>query len=242
MKKVELKPSLVNVCMQVESRKIPIRKILLKWGKEHYRHFAWRENRTPYSVLVSEIILKRTTASAAKRMYNQFMVTYPNLEALAKADKEELKKLLKTIGYHKRRTKILIEVANYILNRFNGQIPRSKKGLLEIPFVGPYTANAVLSLGYGIPSAMVDSNVERIIQRLFFRHLSEKKPLRIVQIIADMLAPEENNQNYNFALLDFGALVCRYGLPKCKACPINKFCDYYRSGKQFKGSRNEASL
>jgi len=231
MKKIELENSLVQ---DVESRKIPIRKTLLKWGEQHYRHFSWRENRTPYSVLVSEILLKRTTASAAKRMYEGFLSTYPDLETLAKADREKLEKLLETIGYHKRRTNILIEVANYILSRYNGQIPRSRKDLLEIPFVGPYTAGAILSLGYGMSSAMVDSNVERIIRRLFLKHLSQKKSFRIVLEIADMLAPEENNQNFNYALLDFGAAICRYGIPKCKVCPANKFCDYYLSGKPFK--------
>lgn len=229
--KAELEDSLVR---DVKSRKIAIQEALLKWGEQHYRNFPWREKRTPYSVLVSEILLKRTTASAAKRMYEEFMSSYPDLETLAKADREKLERLLETIGYHKRRTNILIEVANYILNRYNGQIPRSKKDLLEIPFVGPYTASAILSLGYGIPSAMVDSNVERIIQRLFFKHLSKKKPFRIVQRIADMLAPKENNQNYNFALLDFGAFVCTYGIPKCKVCPINEFCDYYFSGNPFR--------
>ena len=231
MKKTELENSLVR---DVESRKVSIRKALLKWGEEHYRNFPWRERRTPYSVLVSEVLLKRTTASAAKRMYDEFMSSYPNLETLAKADKEKLETLLKTIGYHKRRTDILIQIANYILTEYDGEIPKTREELLEIPFVGPYTASAILSLGYGIPSAMVDSNVERIIERLFFKHLSKKKPFRIVQRIADMLAPKENNQNYNFALLDFGALVCRYGIPKCKVCPINKFCDYYLSGNPFK--------
>jgi len=233
MKKKELEDSLIR---DVESRKIAIRKGLLKWREQHYRHFPWRENRTPYSVLVSEILLKRTTASAVKRMYEEFVATYPNLEALAKADREKLEKLLETIGYHKRRTSILIEVANCILSRFGGKIPRSKKDLLEIPFIGPYTAGAILSLGYGIPSAMVDSNVERLIKRLFFKHLSKKKTLRIIQEVADRLAPRKKNPNYNFALLDFGALVCRYGTPKCKVCPISSFCGYYLSGTPSKGS------
>jgi len=224
---MKLEASLIRA---IESRKAHIQKGIIKWGKQHYRHFSWRENRTPYSVLVSEILLKRTTASAVKNMYEEFMSLYPNIRELAKADEKELEKLLLKIGYHKRRTKILIEIANYILNRYNGQIPKSKEDLLEIPYVGHYTANAILSLGYGIPSAMVDSNVERIIKRLFLKHLPKKASMRIVQKIADMLSPKENNQNYNFALLDFGALVCRYGMPKCKICSINKFCDYYLSG------------
>ena len=238
MKKIDLEDSLIK---DVELRKSSIQKDIIKWGAQHFRRFSWREKRTPYSVLVSEILLKRTTASAVKNMYEEFMSLYPNIRELAKADEKELEKLLLKIGYHKRRTKILIEIANNILNKYNGQIPKSKKELLEIPYVGHYTAGAILSLGYGIPSAMVDSNVERIIKRLFLKHLSTKKSFRIVQEIADMLAPKENNENYNFALLDFGALVCRYGIPKCRACPVNKFCDYYRSGKRFKESRNEVS-
>ena len=224
MKKQELETSLIRA---IESKEAHIQKGIIKWGKTHYRHFQWRENRTPYSVLVSEILLKRTTASAVKNMYEEFMSLYPNIQELAKADEKELEKLLLKIGYHKRRAKIFIEMANYILNEYNGQIPKSKTKLLAIPFVGYYTANAILSLGYGIPSAMVDSNVERIIKRLFFTHLSKKAPLRLVQKIADMLCLEENHQNYNYALLDFGAAICRYGIPKCKVCPISKFCAYY---------------
>jgi A/G-specific adenine glycosylase len=184
-------------------------------------------------MLVSEILLKRTTASAVKNMYEEFMSLYPNIQELAKADEKKLEKLLLKIGYHKRRTKILIEIANYVLDKYNGQIPKSKEALLTIPYVGQYTANAILSLGYGIPSAMVDSNVERIIKRLFFTHLSKKAPLRLVQKIADTLCLKENHQNYNYALLDLGAIVCRYGIPKCKVCPINKFCDYYLSKPPF---------
>ena len=228
MKKIELEDSLIQ---DVEFRKIQIQKSLIKWGEEHYRHFSWRKNRTPYSVLVSEVLLKRTTAPAAKRIYEEFMSLYPNIETLAKADRKELENLLLKIGYHKRRTNILIDIAHEILSEYNGQIPKSKKDLLEIKYVGHYTASAILSLGYGIPSAMVDSNVERIIKRLFHKHLSKKGSFRIVQEIAERLAPKENNQNYNFALLDFGALVCRYGMPKCKACPITKFCDYYLEQK-----------
>jgi len=216
-----------SLIRDIESKKPHIQKGIIKWGEEHYRHFPWREKRTPYSVLVSEVLLKRTTASAAKRMYEKFMSLYPDLKALAKADKEKLEKLLETIGYHKRRTTILVEIANYILNKSDGRIPESREELLEIPFVGPYTANSILSLGYNIPAAMVDSNVERIIKRLFFKHLSKTASSRIVQKIADMLYLRDHHQEYNYALLDFGAAICRYGKPKCEACPIDESCDYY---------------
>lgn len=228
---MELEESLLK---NIELRKTHLGNSLVNWGVENYRTFPWRENRTPYSVLVSEILLKRTTASAAKRVFQEFMLTYPNVETLSTAKKEDLRNLLKKIGYHKRRAVILLEIANFVLDRFKGKIPCSKEDLREIPNVGQYTAGAILSFGYEIPSAMVDSNIERIIRRLFFKSLREKS-FRTVQQVAEQLAPEISNQNYNYALLDFGALVCTYGLPKCGICPITEFCDYYLAGNPYRG-------
>ena len=223
LKKIKLGTSLIKT---IESRKAHIQEGILTWGKQNYRKFAWRENRTPYSVLVSEILLKRTTASAVQRIYKKFMLRYPNIGVLAKANREKLEELLLRIGYHKRRTGILIDIGKYILNECNGQIPKSRKELLEIPFIGQYTAGAILSFGYSIPSAMVDSNIERIITRLFSKDFSDKSTARIVREIADMIAPDKENQAYNYGLLDLGAVICRYGIPKCNTCPINMFCDY----------------
>lgn len=228
MKSIELDESLFN---DVQARKDSIREALFEWGRKHFRAFAWRRNRTPYSVLISEVLLKRTTASATTHVYEKFLALYPNIEILSKANKAELVALLSRIGYHKRRAMILVEMANYLMTKYQGRIPKSREELLEIPFIGHYTANAIISLGYGIPSAMVDSNVERIIKRLFLNHLSKKASLRIIQKVADILSPRENNQNYNYALLDFGAAICRYVNPKCQSCPINGFCDYNLSRK-----------
>jgi A/G-specific adenine glycosylase len=96
--------------------------------------------------------------------------------------------------------------------------------------IGDYTANAILSLAYGTPSAMVDCNIIKILTRVFLKALPEKPSQKTIQQVADMLSPEKDNQCYNYALLDLGALVCRSGTPKCKSCPINRFCDYCTSG------------
>jgi A/G-specific adenine glycosylase len=228
VKQAESESELLDV---VNLRRHAIQKGLLEWAKKNIRQFPWRENRTPYSVLVAEVLLKRTTASAVLRIYKEFMTLYPSIVELAKADRSELEKRLLTIGYHKRRADILIHIAKYLTEEHGDQIPKTREELLEIPHVGHYTANAILSLGYGVPSAMVDSNVDRIIKRLFMEHLRQKAPLRMIQTTADKLAPKDNNQFYNLALLDFGALVCRYGIPKCRICSISKSCDYYSAGK-----------
>jgi A/G-specific adenine glycosylase len=223
MKEIELQSVLVK---GIEERRGNIIRVLIEWGKQNYRHFPWRTSRSPYSVLISELLLKRTTASAANRIFAEFMALYPNTQKLSQANSKDLEELLLRIGYHRQRARILVEMATFLLRTHNGRIPRMKEKLLEIPYVGDYTANAILCLGYGIPAAMVDSNVQRIITRLFQKHFSKKPPLRIVQRIADMLCPTQDCQSYNYALLDLGALVCRYGLPKCRVCPINTQCDY----------------
>lgn len=227
MKEIELDGSLIK---DIRYRRIPIQEALLSWGVQHYRNFPWREKRTPYSVLISEVLLKRTTASAATHVYQRFVALYADIQTLSKADKKELITLLSRIGYHKRRAEILLEIANYIMTKHCGEIPKSREELLDIPHIGYYTSNAVLTFGYGNPAAIVDSNVERIIKRVFLKYFEKKKPQRIVQKIADSLSPLEDNQVYNYALLDLGALVCRYGTPRCKACPISSFCDYYLNG------------
>lgn len=217
---------------EVRSKKANIRSALQKWAEASFRCFPWRERPTPYSVLVTEVLLRRTTATAVSNIFHAFMAQYPSIEKLAIADRVNLEKLLVRIGYNKQRANILIEIARFIVNKYNCQIPDDKEKLLRIPHVGNYTANAIISLGYSTPSAMVDSNVIRILRRLFLSHLTEQAPLKTIQKVADLLAPEEGNQRYNLTLLDFGALICTYGVPRCTICPLNSACDYFMKGNQ----------
>jgi len=214
----------------VELKKSVFQTRLIEWGKKHFRSFPWRKNRTPYSVLISEILLRRTTSSAVRSVYERFLSKYPDIKSLVNADGKALEDILAKIGFHKRRTEMLIEMANFIKGRYREEIPDSKEQLLGIPHVGEYTASAVLAFAYGVPTAMVDSNVERIIKRVFLKRLQKKASLGVIQQIAEMLAPRENNPEYNYALLDLGGIICLYNIPKCKLCPVNEACDYYLLG------------
>jgi A/G-specific adenine glycosylase len=216
---------------EIESRKTHIRKGLLKWAKRNLRTFPWRQDVSPYRILVAEVLLKRTTSTAVERLFPSFVQAYPDISALAGARKKDLRQKLVQLGYHKKRAEIFIEMARYIMKKYHGRIPKTQEELLDIPHIGDYTANAILSLAYGIPAAMVDCNVIRIITRVFLKRLPEKTPQKIVQEVADLLSPKKDYQCYNYALLDLGALVCRSGTPKCKICPINRYCDYYTLGK-----------
>ncbi len=176
--KLILDPVLVT---EIHSRKILFQVNLLKWGHDNFRPFPWRTNMSPYSILVAEILLKRTTASAVSTVFNGFMKLYPNPQALSKANPVDLENILSRIGYHKKRSKNLIEIASVITQKFNGEVPNTKNELLEIPFIGDYTANAILTFGNDIATAIVDSNVIRIISKLFSKRLPNKSSIKTIQ-------------------------------------------------------------
>lgn len=210
---------------EVEVRREKISQAVLNWGLHNVRDFPWRRDRTPYRVLVAEIILRRTTAKAACKIYETFIKHYPDIHALSNSDVKELEGILSAVGYHKRRALILKEVAEFIVSKYRGVIPNIKDDLLRIPHIGQYIAGAILSLGYGIPSAMVDSNVQRIIGRLFSKKLPVKRRGQSINEIAEAILPKEGHELFNFAMLDIGALICRYDKTLCQKCPLPAVCD-----------------
>lgn len=213
---------------EARRRRGRFRRAILSWAQENLRDFPWRRDRTPYRVLVAEVILRRTTSTAALRIYEEFLRRWPDIRALSQADTGELESLLEVVGYHKRRARILVDMARYIVENYGGTIPKDREALLKVPHVGPYIAGAILSLGYGLPAAMVDSNVYRILSRCFRDYLPARGKYRVIRGLADMLVPEEDHVLYNLGLVDLGALVCRYGAPRCGQCPLYSVCDLGR--------------
>lgn len=212
------------------TRKGDFRHLLLEWAEKNLRDYPWRKNPTPYGTLVTEVLLRRTTASAVLRIYATFMREYSAPEKIAAAEESKLASALSTIGYHKQRARILKAIAKHLIERFKGTVPCSKELLMEIPHVGVYTAGAVLSMGCDQPSPMVDTNVERIYGRVFLSQLPKKRRRRFIEQIAAKFVPEVNHKTYNLALLDFAALICTYGIPRCGICPLRRLCDYFSLG------------
>lgn len=203
-------------------------KSILDWSSDNLRTFPWREKRDPYRVLVAEFLLKRTTASAVNRIYCRFIERYPSISKLARADEKGLEEILKTIGYHKVRSKTMIETANIIMRDYNGIIPDTKQSLLSIRNIGPYTAGAILSMGYGKKASIVDSNVERILKRIFINLLPDKGIKKAIRKVAELLVPKSGHEEFNLALLDIGALICTYRGTFCEKCPISNLCEASR--------------
>ena len=204
-----------------------IRRSLLMWAEGHLRDFPWRRpGTTLYGVLVAEILLKRTTARAVARAYCSFIDQFPNLDSLVLADYERLESVLRPLGLYRQRAKGLKEMAQFLVTEYEGLVPRDIDALSRIPQVGPYAARALVSFGHGFPAAVVDSNVVRVLSRLFRERLTPAETLEKYQEIADVLLDKANHQKFNWALLDLGSLVCRYDMPKCHECPLARYCEH----------------
>ncbi|MGP8010992.1 MAG: A/G-specific adenine glycosylase [Halobacteriota archaeon] len=200
---------------------------MVKWGAENFRDFPWRSDRSPYKVLVAEVVLRRTTATAAARVYGSIIQRYPGVGALSQAEVRDLEAILRSVGYYKQRARILRGAAASVVELYKGDVPDAQEELLRIPHVGPYTAGAILCLGFGIPSAMVDSNVQRIISRLFCNSLPDNTYSTVLGV-AEALVPKSSCDKFNLAMLDLGALVCRYDRPHHDVCPLSRVCDSAR--------------
>lgn len=195
---------------------------VIDWEKANGRTFQWRKYRSPYRVLLSEFLLKRTTSKAAERVYKKFLAEYPDLLSLSSADKEDIEKILLEVGLHKQRSTLIQDMSKYLIVKYNGKIPNNFEDLIKIPGVGDYSASAVLVFGFDIPKAIVDSNVNRILTRAF-----SVKGKQLINI-AEELIPTDNAVLYNYGLLDLGATVCHYKNIHCDECPVKIFCNYFK--------------
>jgi A/G-specific adenine glycosylase len=179
-----------------------------------------------YRVLVSEVMLQQTQASRVIPAYRRFLRRYPSLSALARASRAEVLEAWNGLGYN-RRAVALSEAARTIAARHGGRIPRDVQALRGLPGVGPYTAAAVSSIAFGRPVSAIDTNVRRVVSRVFLgsRDGSPAEVRRLAQIWLDPHDPGAWNQ----AVMDLGREVCR-PRPRCDRCPVANVCRFARRG------------
>ncbi len=198
---------------------------LLRWYARHGRDLPWRRTRDPYRVLVSEIMLQQTQVERVVPKYQQFLERYPTLADLAAARVGEVRRLWYPLGYNIRPVR-LHRIAREALARYDGRLPDSLDGLRRLPGVGRYTAGAVLAFAYGRDTAVLDTNVRRVLARVF---LGPRKARRVrgekaYWDLAAALVPPGRGYDFNQALMDFGATWCRPRRPRCTPCPMRRFC------------------
>lgn len=201
-----------------------LRRRLLIWGHEHYRHFPWRADRDPYRVLVTEVLLKQTRADRVGNVRASVFGDYPSAASLAGADTSALAKRIAILGFGRQRSEQLISLARAI----DGQpIPRSPELLRTLPGIGDYSADATACFAFGKRTIAVDVNVARILGRVFGITLDrgELRKSPLIRSIGERVIQGAAPRRVNWALLDLGAAVCR-PTPRCKECPLRIRCCY----------------
>ena len=204
---------------QAAIREQSLRKQLLAWYDEHARDLPWRESHDPYRVWLSEIMLQQTRVAAVIAHYHEFLRRFPTVEKLARARESSVLAAWSGLGYY-RRARMLHAAAKVVARERGGKFPETAEGLRELPGIGRYTAAAIASIAFGEPIAVVDGNVERVLQRFSGRRLAGEEFWVEAEALLDRARPGDFNQ----ALMELGASVCTPRSPACLTCPVVELC------------------
>jgi A/G-specific adenine glycosylase len=196
---------------------------LLKWYAAYGRDLPWRNTSNPYHILVSEVMLQQTQVERVIPKYHQFLERYPSFETLASAPVREVKKLWYPLGYNIRPER-LHGIACETIERYGGQLPNNHDQLLSFKGIGRYTAGAIRSFAFNEDAPILDTNVIRVLYRVFIAKGDPKTHKMKLWRLAEALIPRGKGYDFNQALMDFGALGCTARLPACRGCPMTPIC------------------
>lgn len=205
---------------------------LLKWFKENKRDLDWRKNRTPYTILVSEVMLQQTRVETVRSYYKRFIHELPDFESLAKCEETKLLKLWEGLGYYSR-ARNLKKCAIEVVEKYHGMFPKDYEQAIQLSGVGSYTCGAVLSIGYQLKYAAVDGNVLRVLTRYTASSLdiSLEKTKQYFKHELEKIMPDEAG-TFNESLMELGATICMPKITKCEACPLHFSCKSYQEQTQ----------
>jgi A/G-specific adenine glycosylase len=198
---------------------------LLTWYAANKRDLPWRNTSDPYSILVSEIMLQQTQVDRVIPKYEEFLQKYPTLDALANAPVEEVRKTWYPLGYNIRPLR-LHSIAREAVEKYGGRIPDDPDALQSLKGIGRYTVGAVLSFAFGHEAPILDTNVRRLLHRVFIGEGDAKRysVQKDLWELSEALIPSGKGYEFNQALMDFGATVCTARKPVCLVCPLNDVC------------------
>lgn len=218
--------------MNKKNAHFEISSLLISWYADNKRELPWRQTKDPYIIWISEIILQQTRVVQGHPYFLRFLEAFPDVLSLARATEDEVLKVWQGLGYYSR-ARNLHAAARHIATHFEGQFPRSYTDIASLKGVGEYTAAAIVSFAYGMPYAVVDGNVSRVISRLFAIDdpiditLGKK---RINSLAHEMLNPARADL-HNQSIMELGALICTPLSPKCADCPLLYKCMAYGEKK-----------
>ncbi len=206
----------IEISMQDKKK---FRRRLLAWYDRHRRDLPWRANRDPYRVWLSEIMLQQTRVAAVIEHYQEFLRRFPTVEKLAAARQASVLAAWSGLGYY-RRARMLHAAAKVVVRECEGKFPTSTEGWRALPGIGRYTAAAIASIAFDEPVAVVDGNVERVLQRVSGTRLSGEQLWQAASDLLDAKRPGDFNQ----AMMELGAIVCTPRAPGCLTCPVVELC------------------
>lgn len=198
---------------------------LLRWYRQHGRDLPWRHTQDPYHILVSELMLQQTQVERVLPKYQEWLRNYPTFEALAAAPLGDVKQLWRPLGYNIRPAR-LHQIAQLVTTQYHGKLPDTYDELIALPGIGRSTAGAILSFAFHQDAPIADTNVQRVLRRLFGLSDAAKGAAvnRQVWQLAEAVIPTGQAYVFNQALMDLGALLCSARKPHCFACFNKKTC------------------
>jgi len=204
------------------------RRKLLSWYRANGRSLPWRTTNDPYHILVSEVMLQQTQVDRVLPKYAEWLDKYPSMHVLASAPDDEVAKTWYPLGYNIRPRR-LQSIARESVEKYGGQLPSDEATLLSFKGIGAYTAGAIRSFAFRERAAILDTNVARVLFRVFVAQGDPKshKVKRHLWTLSETLVPVRDVYDFNQALMDFGAMVCVARNPKCLICPMKKGCRAY---------------
>lgn len=195
---------------------------LTNWGATNFRSFPWRQAQDPFHLLIAEMLLRRTSAAHAVLVWQRLIDRYPTAVSLSNASISDLERLLKPAGLAHRRALALRQMARYLVQHWGGKVPAVPVDLMAIPHVGRYAAQAVASFGYGLPFAVADANVVRVMGRFTGRPMPTAG-YRVPKLVWRAIEASGGGAEFNYSLLDLGAMLCGRR-PRCTQCPLRSAC------------------
>jgi A/G-specific adenine glycosylase len=225
----------MTVKKKVRARPLPVpaerrrfRHRLLSWYRRHGRDLPWRKTDDPYHILVSEIMLQQTQVDRVLPKYAEWLDKYPSMAVLASAPEQEVTRTWYPLGYNIRPRR-LQTIAREAVANYGGALPSDEATLLSFKGIGAYTAGAIRSFAFRERAAILDTNVARVLFRVFVASGDPKSHAmkRHLWTLSATLMPSRHVFDFNQALMDFGAMVCVARNPKCLICPMAKSCRAY---------------
>jgi A/G-specific adenine glycosylase len=204
------------------------RRRLLDWYRRNGRDLPWRHTTDPYRILVSEVMLQQTQVDRVLPKYHEWLEKYPTLEALAAAAETDVTATWRPLGYNIRPRR-LHAIARESVARYSGTLPSDEETLRSFKGIGAYTAGAVRSFAFGQRAAILDTNVARVLFRVFIGRGNPRAHAmrRHLWDVSRTILPQRHVFDFNQALMDFGATMCTARKPKCLVCPMQRNCSAF---------------